>query len=137
MKAPITSTVLFLSAGALLAGASPLENRDLFDSATSAVGGAFSTATSGAAGVVNTATSDAVGAVTTATSAVGGGFSTVTSFGGGVASAVTSAGGSEVTAVGSATAVSAGSGVYGGMNWVGLCVGVTVGVLGGLGVVMS
>lgn len=134
MKAPITSTVLFLSAGTILASGSPLENRDLLDSATSAVGGAFNTATSAVGGAFSTATSGAVGVFSTATSGAAGEFTSATSAVGGAYGSATSAVGSEVagTRTASASAVSAASGRVGGMNWVGVMVGVTVGVLGGL-----
>jgi hypothetical protein len=65
----ISSIVILLSTSVFAANVN-LQDRQIFDSATSLVGGAFSTATSAVAGEFSTITSAAPGAFSTATSAV-------------------------------------------------------------------
>jgi len=64
------SLIVILLLGSAFAANTILEDRGIFDTATSVIGGAISTATSAIAGALSTATSAVAGELSTVTSAV-------------------------------------------------------------------
>jgi hypothetical protein len=78
MKFALSSVILLLSTS-FVVNAAAIEERQIFNSVTSVVGGAFSTATSVAVGVFTTATSGAVSVFESVTSAAPSEFTAATS----------------------------------------------------------